>query len=50
MPVSQAVGGKGVGRPDMAEGGGTNVDALAGALYTAYTSIAASLGRLSTTR
>jgi len=33
--VAQAVGGKGGGRPDMAEGGGKNVDALAGALENA---------------
>jgi alanyl-tRNA synthetase len=41
--VAQAVGGKGGGRPDLAEGGGTNVEALAGALDGAYATISASL-------
>ncbi len=41
--VAQAVGGKGGGRPDMAEGGGTNVEALAGALDAVYPAVSASL-------
>ncbi|MBY0505863.1 MAG: alanine--tRNA ligase [Bryobacteraceae bacterium] len=41
--VAQAVGGKGGGRPDLAEGGGNNVEALAGALEQVYTSVGASL-------
>ena len=41
--VAQAVGGKGGGRPDLAEGGGTNVEALAAALDHVYTTVPASL-------
>ncbi len=41
--VAQAVGGKGGGRPDLAEGGGTDVAALAGALEQVYASVSASL-------
>ena len=41
--VAQAVGGKGGGRPDLAEGGGTNVEALAAALDHVYTAVPASL-------
>ena len=37
--VAQAVGGKGGGRPDMAEAGGKDVGALAGALAEAATSV-----------
>jgi alanyl-tRNA synthetase len=37
--VAQAVGGKGGGRPDMAEAGGKDVSALAGALAGVYTSV-----------
>jgi alanyl-tRNA synthetase len=38
--VAQAVGGKGGGRPDMAEAGGKDPSALAGALENVYTSVA----------
>jgi alanyl-tRNA synthetase len=41
--VSQAVGGKGGGRPDMAEGGGKDASKLSEALDQAYKSIEASL-------
>ncbi|MBI3208780.1 MAG: alanine--tRNA ligase [Candidatus Solibacter usitatus] len=41
--LSQAVGGKGGGRPDMAEGGGKDVNALAGALEGVYSSVEAML-------
>jgi alanyl-tRNA synthetase len=41
--VSQAVGGKGGGRPDMAEGGGKDAMALAGALESVYGSVEALL-------
>jgi alanyl-tRNA synthetase len=37
--VAQAVGGKGGGRPDMAEAGGKDPSALAGALADVYTSV-----------
>src|SRR5205807_8619522 len=40
--VSQAVGGKGGGRPDMAEGGGKDPSRLSEALEQAYKSIEAS--------
>ena len=37
--VAQAVGGKGGGRPDMAEAGGKNPAALDGALAEVYTAV-----------
>ena len=37
--VAQAVGGKGGGRPDMAEAGGKDPSALAGALAGVYSSV-----------
>jgi alanyl-tRNA synthetase len=37
--VAQAVGGKGGGRPDMAEAGGKDPAALAGALSQVYTDV-----------
>jgi alanyl-tRNA synthetase len=37
--VAQAVGGKGGGRPDMAEAGGKDPSALAGALADVYASV-----------
>jgi alanyl-tRNA synthetase len=42
--LSQAVGGKGGGRPDMAEGGGKDTGALPAALENVYTSVGAMLG------
>ncbi|MBL8210063.1 MAG: alanine--tRNA ligase [Bryobacterales bacterium] len=41
--LSQAIGGKGGGRPDMAEGGGKDVSALGAALDKAYANIEAML-------
>ena len=41
--VAAAVGGKGGGRPDMAEAGGTNPQALPGALETVYSAVEAML-------
>jgi alanyl-tRNA synthetase len=41
--VAQAVGGKGGGRPDMAEAGGKDPSALAGALENVYASVAGML-------
>jgi alanyl-tRNA synthetase len=41
--VAQATGGKGGGRPDMAEGGGKNVTALDGALEAIYRDIESKL-------
>jgi alanyl-tRNA synthetase len=37
--VAQAVGGKGGGRPDMAEAGGKDPEALDGALDQVYASV-----------
>ena len=37
--VAQAVGGKGGGRPDMAEAGGKDVEALPSALESVYRSV-----------
>ena len=37
--VAQAVGGKGGGRPDLAEGGGSNVEALPQALEAVYATV-----------
>jgi alanyl-tRNA synthetase len=41
--VAQAVGGKGGGRPDMAEAGGKDPAALPAALENVYTSVAGML-------
>jgi len=41
--VARAIGGKGGGRPDMAEGAGKDVQALSGALQDAYQKIEAAL-------
>jgi alanyl-tRNA synthetase len=41
--VAQAVGGKGGGRPDMAEGGGKDVSAIAGALENVYREVESKL-------
>jgi alanyl-tRNA synthetase len=41
--VAQAVGGKGGGRPDMAEGGGKDASAIPGALERVYQSIEGTL-------
>jgi alanyl-tRNA synthetase len=41
--VAQAVGGKGGGRPDMAEGGGKDPSALAAALERVYSEVEAKL-------
>jgi len=41
--VAQATGGKGGGRPDMAEGGGKNAEALDGALEAVYREIESKL-------
>jgi alanyl-tRNA synthetase len=38
-PVAQAVGGKGGGRPDMAEAGGSNPSALPTALESVYSTV-----------
>jgi alanyl-tRNA synthetase len=42
--VAQAVGGKGGGRPDMAEGGGKDAEALGAALDNVYRDVEAKLG------
>jgi alanyl-tRNA synthetase len=41
--VAQAVGGKGGGRPDMAEGGGKDANALPAALEQVYSEVEAKL-------
>jgi alanyl-tRNA synthetase len=41
--VAQAVGGKGGGRPDMAEGGGKDASALPGALAEVYVTVEGNL-------
>jgi alanyl-tRNA synthetase len=42
--VAQKVGGKGGGRPDMAEAGGNNPEALDSALAEVYTLVESMLG------
>ena len=42
-PVAQAVGGKGGGRPDLAEAGGRDATALDGALESVYAAVEGSL-------
>ncbi len=44
-PVAQKVGGKGGGRPDMAEAGGKNPEALDAALAEVYTVVESLLGK-----
>jgi alanyl-tRNA synthetase len=41
--VAQAVGGKGGGRPDMAEGGGKDASALPAALEQVYADVESQL-------
>jgi alanyl-tRNA synthetase len=41
--VAQAVGGKGGGRPDMAEGGGKDIGVLATALDNVYAEVESKL-------
>jgi alanyl-tRNA synthetase len=41
--LAQALGGKGGGRPDMAEGGGKDVSALDGALEAVYREVGSKL-------
>ena len=44
-PVAQRVGGKGGGRPDMAEAGGNDASALDSALAEVYTVVDSLLGK-----
>src|SRR5208337_3854391 len=46
-PVAQRVGGKGGGRPDLAEAGGKDATALDSALNEAYSVVESLLGRAS---